>query len=228
MLKTKLFSILLCCILAGCATVNPMAVDKKTAAIDTSKKSVVLLALDVSRDDNSRYVPKPFVVHIEKPGARDKADRQNFKLREEDKLQLENGDSVYLVRMALAPGEYRLMAVTGNANAFPFNGIFQVPMLLDFNVAPSAISYMGQVTAKLRPRVGEEFRAGPVIPLLDQAVTGVSGGTFDVSVTEAPEKLSLFRTTYKALANSSIETETLPAFDRAAAQRWWAGTKDAD
>lgn len=227
-MKIKAISLFLCCILAGCATVNPMAVDKKTVAIDTREKSVVLLAIDVSRDDNSRYVPKPFVVHIEKPGSSKKTDRQNFKLREEDKLQLENGDSVYLVRMALVPGEYRLMAVTGNANAFPFNGIFQVPMLLDFKVSPSAISYMGQVTAKLRPRVGEEFRAGPVIPLLDQSVTGVSGGTFDVSVTDAPEKLSLFRTTYKALANSHIETETLPAFDRAAAQRWWAGAQDAD
>lgn len=228
MMKTKAILVFLFCILTGCATVNPMAVDKETASIDTRKKSVVLLALDISRSDNSRYVPKPSVVHVEKPGASSKQDRQNFKLREKDKVQLDNGRSVYLIRMALAPGDYTLMAVTGNANAFPFNGFFQVPMLLDFKVEPSAISYMGQVSATLRPRKGDEFRAGPVIPLIDQSVTGVSTGTFDVSVSDAPEALSLFRSTYKAFANSSIVSDPLPVFDRAAVQRWWSGTQASD
>lgn len=208
----------------GCATVNPMAFDKTTPAIDTKEKSIVLMTVDVSRSDGSRHVPEPFLVRLQKPQPQTKEDHQNFQISKgADSLQ-EDGRTVYLLRLALVAGEYKLLEVAGTANAFPFTSMFMVPLNMDVNVKPGSVTYMGRVTAKLRKRVGNEFRAGPVIPLLDQAVSGMSGGTWDISVDNLADKdIALFRSTFPALKNVSIDTVPLPAFDRAAYQRLWDG-----
>ena len=212
-----------CCVVTGCATVNPMAFDKKSTAIDTKEKSVVLMTIDVSRPDGSRFVPEPFVVKTGKLN-QGKEDPHNFKFNKDaDSLQ-ENGRTVYLVRLALTGGEYKLYDVTGTASAFPINSFFVVPLNLDLKVQPGSVTYVGRMTAKLRDRVGNEFRAGPVIPLIDQSVSGMSGGTWDVSIDNLAEQdIALFRATYPALNNVTIETSPLPKFDRTAAQRLWDG-----
>lgn len=215
-------------VVTGCATVNPMAFDKKSTALDTREKSIILMAIDVSRSDGSRYMPEPFVVKLEKPNAQSKEERQNFKMSKDADALQENGHSLYLARLALVAGEYRLDDVTGSASAFPITSMFSVPLNLNLNVKPGSVTYVGRVTAKLRERVGDEFRAGPVVPLIDQAVSGMSGGTWDVSVDNLAEKdLALFRATYPVLNNVTIETAPLPAFDRAAVQRWWNGEEKA-
>ncbi len=45
------------CALGGCATVNPMAFDKKASSVSVAGKSVVLLTIDLSRPDKSRFEP---------------------------------------------------------------------------------------------------------------------------------------------------------------------------
>lgn len=217
-------SLLACVAITGCATVNPMAFDKNTTKIDTKDKSVILMTIDVSRSDDSRYVPKPFVVKFAKPNATTKEERQNFKMDTDTDTLQENGHTVYLARIALVAGEYKLFDVTGMASAFPFNSLFVVPLNMDVNLAPNSVVYAGRVTAKLRDRKGDEFRAGPMVPLIDQAVTGMSGGTWDVSVDNMAEKdVAYFRTSFPALKDVTIDTKPLPAFDRAAAQRLWEG-----
>ncbi|MFC6522400.1 hypothetical protein ACFQAT_24445 [Undibacterium arcticum] len=184
-----------------------MAFDKNSAAIDTKEKSVVLMTIEVSRSDDSRYVPNPFVVKFAKPDAQSKKDRQNFKLNKDIDTLRENGRTVYLARVALAAGEYKLFDVTGMASAFPFNSMFVVPLNLDLTVKPNSVTYVGRVTAKLRERKGDEFRAGPLIPLIDQAVTGMSGGTWDVSVDNLEQKdIEHFRAEYPVLNGVAIET----------------------
>ncbi|MGB9109836.1 MAG: hypothetical protein WCC39_14235 [Telluria sp.] len=211
-------------VVTGCATVNPMAFDKQTKAIDTKDKSIVLMTVDVSRSDGSRYVPEPFVVKLEKPGAQTKEDRQNFKFSKDTDAMQENGHDLYLVRLALVAGDYKVVNVTGKASAVPINSLFEVPLLSDLKVKPNSVTYVGRVTAKLRDRVGNEFRAGPVVPLIDQAITGMSGGTWDVSVENAAARdIGLFRAAYPALKDVAIDTAPLPAFDRQAVQRWWDG-----
>jgi hypothetical protein len=206
--------------LSGCATVNPMAVDKRAQTVDTTAKSIVLMTIDISRSDNSRYVPIPIVVKLEKPNAQSKQDRQNFKLAKNTDAIEENGHTIYMARMALEPGSYKLADISGQANAFPFYSIFMVPLLLDLEVTPHSITYIGRVTAKLRPRQEGEFRAGPVVPLIDQAVAGISNGTWDITVEDRSEKdIALFRANYPALTTTPINSNPLPPFDRAALQQ---------
>jgi hypothetical protein len=213
-----------CSIVTGCATVNPMAFDKQTKAIDTKDKSIVLMTVVVSRSDGSRFEPVPYIVHVEKPAAQSKEDRQNFKIDKDTDALKANGQDLYLLRLALVAGEYKLIDVFGMARAFPINGMFSVPLVAKLNVKPNSVTYIGRVTAKLRDRVGDEFRAGPVVPLLDQSIAGMSGGTWDVAIDNlADQDIGLFKAAYPVLNNVTIETAALPAFDRAAAQRWWDG-----
>lgn len=229
-MKKKLWFIAVVCgLLNACATVNPMAVNKATTTVDTASKSIVLMTVDVSRSDDSRYVPVPYVVKVERAGAQTKSDRHNFTFGKDVATFEADGHPVYMVSMALAPGEYVLGEVTGNASAFPFIGTFNVPLVIPFTVKPNAVAYVGHLTAKLRPRKEGEFRAGPLLPLIDQGVTGLSGGTWDVSIDDGyTHESPRFRTAYKALSNTTIENSPLPPFDRAAVQRWWEGTTSDD
>jgi hypothetical protein len=200
-----------------------MAFDKTSTTVDVSSKSVLLMTLDLFRSDKNRYfTPNYFFVHVEKPNAQGKDDRQNFEVEDADKIKTSGGRTIYLLRMAIEPGEYQLRGITGLAMAFPFTGTYFVPLLMDINVPKNAVTYIGRVKAELRPREENEFRAGPVLPLIDQAVTGISTGTFDIAIADmSQEDIAIFQSTFPALGNTPIKTAILPAFDRPKVQRWW-------
>ena len=231
-------ALVLCCAASGCATVNHMAIDKTSRSVDVSAKSVLLVSLDLSHLDNTYYVPRALVVNVETPNAQSKEDRQNFKVDEDGMASTEAGHNTYVLRMALAPGKYQIKGIFGNNGRFPFHGFFFIPLLMDIDVPANSIVYMGRLEAVLRPRQGGEFRAGSIIPLVDQAVTGVSGGTFDVVVRDAFETdVPIMQSTFPSLATTEIKKALLPAFDRQKVQQWWdsdgknakpvADTKDA-
>lgn len=226
----KISILLMACIVAlgGCATVNPMAINEKSTKIDTTNKSILLMSMDVLRTDHSRYSPEPLGVRFVRLNTQEKDIYQNFKLDRDDDTIEENGHTIYLVRMALTPGQYLLSDIVGRAKAFPVVGFFSIPLRMTINIQPGTVTYIGCVTATLRPRQGNEFRAGPVIPLIDQSVSGMSGGTWDVMIqdsyrTDIPE----FRQTFPVLASATVIDAPLPAFDRKAVQQWWDGNQPA-
>jgi len=139
---------------------------------------------------------------------------------------VEESHKVYLARVALTPGSYELVRVFGDANGFPFHGWFDVPLNSPLTVTPNTVTYIGRVNAKLRPRQENEFRAGPVLPLVDQAVTGISSSTWDIAIDNQAEKdLAHFRNSFPALAAITIAVEPLPSFDREKAQKAWEDGK---
>jgi hypothetical protein len=74
----------------------------------------------------------------------------------------------------------------------------------------------------VRERQENEFKAGPSIPLIDQAVAGASTGTFDIKISDNFVKdEAIFRSKFPALVGVPIRKSILPAFDRANAQKWW-------
>jgi hypothetical protein len=112
------------------------------------------------------------------------------------------------------------------ANAFPFVGRFFIPLLTDFEVTPRSVIYLGHVGATLRERGEGEFRAGPVIPLIDQAATGMIGNTWDVEIADRYDAdMAVFRNRVPALGDLAVENHPLPAWSRDAAQRLWDGEK---
>lgn len=231
--KIRPISILIATIaimMSGCVSTQPMALNKSTKAVDVSAKSVVLMTLDIHRTTPSRYVPNPhWITIVKQPDGTNKAEAQNFNLSDSDTTTSKDGHKIYFISMALAPGQYKLNTIFGDANAFPFISNFYLALLMDVQVQKNAVTYIGRINAELRPRQGKEFRAGPVLPLIDQAVAGISSGSFDVAVTDfSQEDMAYFKSTYPALSNVTISTTLLPPFDRAKVQHWWDGdTQDS-
>ena len=84
---------------------------------------------------------------------------------------------------------------------------FQFPVGARFNLPERSVIYLGHVDMKNRKREEGEQRSGPVIPLVDQAVAGYSGGTFDVVVTDRRDAdIPTFLEEYPSLKEASIKT----------------------
>lgn len=92
--------------------------------------------------------------------------------------------SSYLLRMEeLEPGEYVIRGLTRLGRAFPINGFFFAPVHAELTSAEPGVFYLGHIEATVRECKDNEFKAGPSIPLLlDQAIAGASGGTFDIEI----------------------------------------------
>lgn len=220
---------LVCCVVTGCGTVNPMAFDKTTTALDTKDKSILLMTVEVSRTDESRYVPEPMLMFFETPAAKVREDRHVFRVNKSADAVQDNGKTVYLARFALVGGEYKMQNVWGMASAFPFNASFVIPLGMDVKVKPNSVTYVGRIKAQMRKRESGEFRAGPVVPLIDQAAAGMVRSTWEVSVDNNQEKdLALFREAYPVLKGVDVEAGAMLKFDRAVAQRMWEGDSPAD
>ena len=77
-----------------------------------------------------------------------------------------------------------------------------------------------------QPSLSEALRAcaGPLLPLIDQAAAGFSGGTWTVTVSDsAPHDVEEFKAAFPALARTPIEDDALPPWDKAKeTMRWQA------
>lgn len=212
-------------LLAGCATPTKMAFgeDAQNAAAAPAKP-VMLMTANFKNKYRPDYQPKLLVVHVERPDAKEAKDRINFTM--DDKARMETGKpetgNTYLLRMELPPGRYEIVGMTSRSGIFPVAGSFFAPLHVPLEVTGNGVFYLGHVSAVVRERQGNEFRAGAPIPLVDQAVVGASGGTFDIEIGDAlASDEPLFRERFPALKEAAIQKALLPAFDRARAQKWW-------
>ena len=210
--------------LTGCATRNKMPLENDADRITEQSKPVFLMSATIKNTYRTSYQPKMIVVHVEKPDAKESADRLNFTMGDkgrDEKNSAAAGNS-YLTRMELPAGSYVIRGFSSIASSFPVNAFFFTPMHADLEVKNGGVYYLGHVTATVRERQGNEFKAGPSIPLIDQAIGGASGGTFEVSITdEFAVDEAAFRAKFPALANVPITKAILPPFDRTKAQAWW-------
>jgi hypothetical protein len=116
-----------------------------------------------------------------------------------------------LVSLALAPGQYELTNVFVTAGTFPMAGNGAAPINSVFQIPPGKAVYLGRIEAVRRERKGDEPRAGSIIPLIDQAVTGFSGGTFDVRIVDRYDQdMTILKTEFPALGRIAVEKQILP------------------
>lgn len=211
-------------LLTGCATPTPMAFGDDAQHADVQAKPVMLMIASFKNTYRPDFQPKLLVVHVERPGATEAKDRINFTMDDKARMETGNADAgnTYLLRMELPPGKYQIVGMTSRSGIFPITGMFFAPLHVPLEVTDNGVFYLGHVKAVVRERQGSEFRAGPPIPLIDQAVIGASGGTFDIEILDAQASdEALFRERFPALRSAKIRKAMLPPFDRATAQKWW-------
>ncbi|QJW83728.1 hypothetical protein HK414_05970 [Ramlibacter terrae] len=209
--------------LAGCATPVRMAFEDEAQRLDEKSKPVQLLTVVLKNNYRADFQPKMLVLYVEKPGAKEAADRLNFLMDSRGRIEGAGPDgNTYLVRLQLEPGKYELRGVMSRGGFFPVMGMFFTPLHLPLEVRENGVSYLGKVRATVRERQGDEFRAGSPLPLIDQAVIGASGGTFDVDILDdrATDEAT-FRRVFPALKDVPVKKAILPPFDRPRAQKWW-------
>jgi hypothetical protein len=210
--------------LSGCATPTKMAFQNDGERVTEKRNPVFLMTATLKNTYRTSFQPRLLVVHVEKPDAKEAAHRINFTMDEKSKNETDSattGNS-YLLRLELDPGRYEIRGLTSRASRFPIHGFFFAPLHSPLEAKEPGVFYLGHINATVRERQGNEFKAGSSIPLIDQAIAGASGGTFDVEITdELATDEPVFRSKFPALTGVTIQKSILPAFDRAKAQQWW-------
>jgi hypothetical protein len=210
--------------LTGCATPTTMAYSDPAKPVPV-RETVYLMSLTIKNSYHPSFQPHAFVVYVERPDAKEKSDRFNFLVDKKARLaeldSVDEGNS-YLLRLHLPPGTYVVRGVESRSFKVLINSMFFTPIHEPLSVTEPGVCYLGHIEAVVRERQGDEFRAGPVIPLVDQSAAGASGGTFDVVVSDAWEQdEGKFRSHFPELSTASIQKSVLPPFDRGTAQQWW-------
>lgn len=214
---THLAAIIVALSINGCAF-DKMSLTNKSESIDVTEKSMVLLTVKLVNQVSPRYQPDIIYMSIEPKNERKP---RLFKMDDEGRILADSGNE-FLYRISMPPGKYIIRAITGESKHFPVWSNFLVPIHTDLDVPAGKIIYIGRISAVNRARTGNEERAGMIFPLIDQAVAGFSGGTWDVEVVDNQEAdMQLLKNKFVALQNASVEKQILPAWDRARAQKGW-------
>ncbi len=127
-----------------------------------------------------------------------------------------------LMRIMLPNGDYELRGLLSRHVSFPTNTMYLLHLKTALKVTEPGIFYLGNINAVIRERKGDEFKAGPSVPLLDQAIGGASGGTFDVVISDQWEKDKVdFLQRFPQLKDVEVKKAVLPPFDRDVTQKIW-------
>lgn len=209
---------ILCAIIlisGGCATIKPPALTSKTKAIDVTNESIALLTVKVANKYKTSYQPNIKYVFVWSASDKDR-EKYSFSVDEKYK-EVKDAYNEYLISFQLPEGTYNLRELYAQSGIFPVIGTFPVPLYSTFSIGPQKIIYLGHIEATLIERTDDKLlRAGPVIPLLiDQAVTGASGGTFVIQIDDLYKKdIKLFEQKYPSLAQYQVEDHTLPQWSQ--------------
>lgn len=186
--------------ISGCATSMPLT--KNTTELNITKKSITIMSLKISNKYVPSYQPNVRIVTILQNG------RTSAKVRVEETYNKVEGEfNEYLLSFQLSPGRHKIGEIMGGSGIFPFVGHFKFPMDAEFELASNTITYIGHVEMVNRERKNGEPRSGGIFPLLDQAATGFSGGTFDITVSDNYVKdINYFKDKYPSIGEYEIKS----------------------
>ena len=218
-------SLTLALLFSGCATDKGMASLDNPTAVSKSGKAIYLLTVTLRNTHVTAYQPKLMTVRVQKHTTSEYPQIIRFEADPQGKSESISptiGCS-YLLRIELDPGSsYTLLGLSCMGQSMYVNGDFFVPIASRISPAAPGVFYLGHIEATVRARKKDEFRAGPILPVQDQSVTGASNGTFDVEITDqAASDEPSFKTKFPALESIAIQKAVLDPFNRARIQQWW-------
>ena len=217
----SLLVVLLSTLFAGCASAPYMPLAEEGSKLDSSKP-LFLMSVVVKNEYRERWQPRILNVILEKNGGAGKPESIVLRMDTKGMIASEAGSSNYLVRFPAESAPHTVRGFNSMASAFPIHGFYFVPLHANLAKYDGGVYYLGSVKAVIRDRKEGEFRAGPVIPLIDQAIAGASSGTFDVEISDFYDSdVALFRKTFPVLKDVEIKKAVLPKWDRAKAQLFW-------
>jgi hypothetical protein len=169
-----IFLTALIALFSGCASVAEMPFNQSVKAIDNSK-GVLVGSITIQNKNKPEYQPMLWTVFVKKDG-------KEFAFIKPTFISGNSEGNKYLFSIAFEPGAAELYAFRFLGSGTFINGLAQLPFEQQITFEKNKIIYIGDITATIIPRENEEPRAGPVIPIIDQAVLGFSSGTFVVDI----------------------------------------------
>lgn len=118
----------------------------------------------------------------------------------------------YYAAIPLPAGAYVIEVISGRTDGGWVKGVFEAPIEASFELQPGKLQYLGHIEAINRERTNsDQIRAGPIIPIIDQSMSGFSTGTWKIRILDQKANdLKEFQTRYPVLANATI---TVGLFD---------------
>ena len=200
--------------LGGCATMKPPALSHDVKKLDVSEESIALITVKIANKYKMSYQPNIKYVFIWED-KKENRKKYSFDVGEKHN-EVENEFNEYLISFQLPPGKYKLREFFAQRGKFPVIGTFSLPIYTSFSIEPNKIIYLGNIDAYIKERTSDdELRAGPVIPLIDQAVTGASGGTFVIEITDHfNNDIAKFKQKYHQITGYDIINLALPPWKK--------------
>ena len=220
----KIIALVFAIFLTGCASTIKMPMNDDGDKVSPSGNPVYLMSVTMGNVCRDRFQPSLDTVQVVREDGSIKQDIMRFAMDSKGTYEVEDDKRPpkYLVRLELGVGHYTIRGMSGSGRAFPINFTVYAPLHAPLNSDGPGVFYIGAINATIRERHGNEFRAGQVIPLIDQAVACASTGTFEIDISDKfDEDVELFRKTFPALATTNVQKTVLPPFDRSRAQKWW-------
>jgi hypothetical protein len=203
-----------------------MPLDKETH-ISIENGSLVLMSLKISNSYRPSYQPYVLRISVLDIQKAEQLERDSNELQTENATFEENaeeqpdpmisilpGSAVekkpnqynrYLVSFQVHPGRYEISWVHGGSGIFPIKGQFDFPINAKFEVPPNSTIYIGELVMDNRKSKDGERHSGGLFPLIDQAVTGFSGGTFKVVINDNFDRdIALFKDRYPKLETDTV------------------------
>jgi len=185
-----------------------MPLSKSISNIETSKESILVGRLTVKNENKSNHQPD-LIAMITKIGGEDVSFTKPTLLSASN----ERGKD-YIFSMSSVPGEIELNNVRFMKNAVLVIGSAEFNLNKKVTIPPNQIIYIGNITATIVPRKGDEPRAGSVIPIIDQAVMGFSTGTFEIDIKDNyNEDIAVLKKEFPYLADKTINKMVLPQWE---------------
>jgi hypothetical protein len=137
---------------SSCASMNHMAISKKTEALDTSQESIGIITAKTSNQISESYEPNIQYAMIR---SEEKEKTYVFGVQSaKGSIQTDTGE--YIISFQLPPGKYKVKQLYGISGFFPVQGNFQIPLNSEFNLEPNQVAYLGRVEAVNRERKNDE------------------------------------------------------------------------
>lgn len=191
-------------VLSGCSNFSKMPL-QPDGFMAKDAQSVLVGRIKIQNKNKPKYQPKLLSINIERGG-----DNNVFQTPTLI-TEVENESKDYLFSLAMDPGVATLTNFVLVSRVFPVNGTGVLPFQVPVDFPANSIVYIGNLDVSIVPREEEQPRAGSVIPLIDQSVTGFSSGTYEVDVSDNyDEDLALLMDNYPYLSGREVIKVMLP------------------
>lgn len=165
-------------VFAGCAPLKKAPISAETTQVNTAAESIAFMTVKVRNQKNGLH--QPVLKHVD---VRAETDQLDYRTKILPPISEVKGlGKEFLVSFQVRPGIYTIEEIFARSFSFPVVGWFEMPINYRVSIPANSVVYLGHLDSIIVDKTASDLPAGPLVPLLDQAVAGASTGTFKIKI----------------------------------------------